>query len=136
MSSSESLGYGQHMKLFSENGYNLAIRYNGLVEGTQEDDDPECCLEIMSAGPGLVQIRGMESDLCLCFDDTGQLYGEQEYSNDATVFHETLEGLYNAYKSVKYPEWFIGIKKNGQSKPGPRTQYGQKAVRFMPRRLK
>lgn len=33
-------------------------------------------LELISAGPGLVQIKGMETDLCLCFNDDGHLYGE------------------------------------------------------------
>ncbi|XP_045476798.1 fibroblast growth factor 1-like [Harmonia axyridis] len=133
--SSESYGYGQKMRLFSETGYHLTIRNGGRVEGSQEEEDPECFLELVSAGPGLVQIKGMESNLCLCFDDEGQLYGESEHSHDGSVFHETLEGLYNAYKSVKYPDWFVGIKKNGKPKPGPKTGYGQKAVRFLPRRL-
>ncbi|KAK9888101.1 hypothetical protein WA026_000376 [Henosepilachna vigintioctopunctata] len=136
MDTSESLGFGQRMKLYSQNGFNLAIRQNGVVEGTQEDEDPECCLELISAGPGMVRIRGMETDLYLCFDSDGHLYGEQDSENDATVFRETLEGLYNAYISVKYPEWYVGIKRSGKPKPGPYTKYGQKAVRFLPRRLK
>lgn len=28
--------------------------------------------------------------------------------------------------------WFVGLKKNGNSKLGPRTHYGQKAILFLP----
>lgn len=40
--SSESHGFGQKLKLFSETGYHLTIRADGTVEGSQEDDDREC----------------------------------------------------------------------------------------------
>lgn len=51
---------------------------------------------------------------------------------------ETLEeNHYNTYQPQKYKErsWYVGLKKNGKPKPGPRTHIGQKAVFFLPRRL-
>lgn len=132
---SDDGGFGTKMKLFSETGYNLAIRYHGTVEGTQDENDTDCCLQMISAGPGLVQIKGLESDLCICFSDDGELYGEQEETNEATIFHENFQGSYSAYKSKKYPDWYIGINKMGQAKRGHKTRYGQRAVKFLPRRI-
>ncbi|KAG9490725.1 hypothetical protein GDO78_006184 [Eleutherodactylus coqui] len=55
--------------------------------------------------------------------------------NEECLFLETVEeNNYNTYKSQKYAElnWFVGIKKNGTSKRGSRTHYGQKAILFLP----
>lgn len=51
------------------------------------------------------------------------------------IFYELYEGGYNMYMSKMNKEkgWYLGIKKSGAPKPGPRTARGQKAVQFMPR---
>lgn len=54
---------------------------------------------------------------------------------EGTVFVEDFQGSYSAYKSTTYPDWYVGIKKSGLPKNGQRTGYGQKAVKFLPRRL-
>ncbi|KAJ8946810.1 hypothetical protein NQ314_008795 [Rhamnusium bicolor] len=94
--------FGYRMQLFSQTGYNLTIRANGEILGTQDDSDQD--------------------------------KANSDPSNGGTVFIEEFQGSYSAYKSALYPEWYIGIKKNGLPKKGFRTKYGQKAVKFLPRR--
>lgn len=59
-------------------------------------------------------------------------------NEESTVFIETLRGLYNVYLSRKYAHlgWYMGIKKSGNFKRGPKTGYNQKAIKFLPRRAK
>lgn len=64
------------MQLYSQNGYNLTIRANGEVLGTQDDTDMDSYLLLLSAGISLVRILGQQSQLYLCFNCNGQLYGE------------------------------------------------------------
>ncbi|KAL0175606.1 hypothetical protein M9458_027936, partial [Cirrhinus mrigala] len=46
------------------------------------------------------------------------------------------ENHYNTYQSQKHGEnWYVGIKKNGKMKRGPRTHIGQKAIFFLPRQV-
>ncbi|KAK2116746.1 putative fibroblast growth factor 1 [Saguinus oedipus] len=55
--------------------------------------------------------------------------------NEECLFLERLEeNHYNTYISKKHAEknWFVGLKKNGSCKRGPRTHYGQKAILFLP----
>lgn len=57
---------------------------------------------------------------------------------DECYFLEKLEeNHYNTYQPQKYQErkWYVGLKKNGKPKLGPRTHVGQKAVFFLPRHL-
>lgn len=60
---------------------------------------------------------------------------QSDPSNRGTIFVEEFQASYSAYKSALYPEWYIGIKNNGLPKKGYKTKYGQKAVKFLPRRL-
>lgn len=57
---------------------------------------------------------------------------------EGTVFIEDFLGSYNTYLSRKYAHlgWYLGIKKSGAFKKGPKTSYRQKAVQFLPRRSK
>lgn len=72
--------------------------------------------------------------------------GEQRFTSVSTFFQSNLndecyflekleENHYNTYMSQKYQDqgWYVGIKKNGRPKAGPRTHMGQKAVYFLPR---
>ena len=65
-------------------------------------------------------------------DKNGNLFGETDFRNLETVFLESLHNLYNNYLSLKHTDWYIGVKKSGTIKPGPRTRYGQKAIQFLP----
>ncbi|XP_075715498.1 fibroblast growth factor 1 [Rhinoderma darwinii] len=91
----------------SNGGYFLRILPDGEVDGTRDRDD-------------LNMQQGSENLMTL---------------NEECLFLETVEeNSYNTYKSKKYAElnWFVGIKKNGTSKCGSRTHYGQKAILFLP----
>nr|XP_010301226.1 PREDICTED: fibroblast growth factor 2 [Balearica regulorum gibbericeps] len=48
-------------------------------------------------------------------------------------FFERLESNnYNTYRSRKYSDWYVALKRTGQYKPGPKTGPGQKAILFLP----
>uniref|UniRef100_A0ACB8EJU8 Fibroblast growth factor 1 n=2 Tax=Sphaerodactylus townsendi TaxID=933632 RepID=A0ACB8EJU8_9SAUR len=67
-------------------------------------------------------------------DDTGLLYGSQLPTEECLFLERMEENHYNTYTSKKHADknWFVGLKKNGKSKLGPRTHYGQKAILFLP----
>lgn len=59
----------------------------------------------------------------------------QQLLGEECLFLERLEeNHYNTYVSKMHADknWFVGLKKNGNSKLGPRTHYGQKAILFLP----
>uniref|UniRef100_A0A8C5E332 Fibroblast growth factor 1a n=1 Tax=Gouania willdenowi TaxID=441366 RepID=A0A8C5E332_GOUWI len=63
--------------------------------------------------------------------EDGRLYGSATV-NDQCYFLEKLEeNHYNTYKSqnYQYKNWYVGLKKNGKSKMGSRTNIGQKRTR-------
>lgn len=57
---------------------------------------------------------------------------------ESTVFIEAFQGSYNTYLSLRHAHqgWYIGLRKSGKVKKGPKTKYGQKAIKFLPRRSK
>lgn len=61
----------------------------------------------------------------------------QSLVTDESYFLERMEeNHYNTYQSQKHGEnWYVGIKKNGKMKRGPRTHIGQKAIFFLPRQV-
>ncbi|KAJ8959133.1 hypothetical protein NQ318_022391 [Aromia moschata] len=131
--------FGNKMQLYSKTGHHLAVYPDGTVKGTPDENDLHTYLEIQSAGfPGHVKIKGMLANLYVAMDHKGRLYAEPDPNEETTVFIESLQGSYNAYLSRKYAHlgWYIGIKKSGRFKRGHKTAYGQKAVRFLPRRSK
>ncbi|XP_072394831.1 fibroblast growth factor 1-like [Diabrotica undecimpunctata] len=128
--------FSNHVRLWCQNGYNLTIRSNGEVLGTDDDSDPDSMIEISSGGDvSLVRLLGINSQLYLCFDDNGELYGEKDPHNQGTVFIEAFSASYSTFQSTLGPKsWFIGIQRNGKPKSGKKTGEGQKATRFLPRR--
>lgn len=66
------------------------------------------------------------------------VFASQPTVTDDCYFLEKLEeNHYNTYQPQKYQErnWYVGLKKNGKPKLGPRTHIGQKAIFFLPRQL-
>ncbi|XP_008196985.1 fibroblast growth factor 1 [Tribolium castaneum] len=129
--------FGTKMQLYSRTRHNLAVYPDGEVRGTPDDDDLHTYLEVMSAGhPGHVRIKGLLTNLYVAMDPKGRLYGEPDMTDNSTIFIEAFQGSYNTYLSLKYAHlgWYIGIKKSGKFKRGPKTKYGQKAIKFLPRR--
>ncbi|CAG9856542.1 unnamed protein product [Phyllotreta striolata] len=129
--------FSNHVRLFCQ-GYNLTIRPNGEIVGTDNNTDPDSLIEIKSGGNvSLVRLLGIHSNLYVCFDYNGQLYGESDPTNEGTIFKESFSGSYNTYQTTMHSKgWFIGLKKSGQAKEGYRTKDGQKSVRFLPIRFK
>ncbi|XP_053321104.1 fibroblast growth factor 1 [Spea bombifrons] len=118
----------------SNGGYFLRILPDGVVDGTRDREDLHIRLKLHAENPGEVCIKSTETEIYLAMDSSGLLYGSLSL-NEECLFLETLEeNHYNTYKSKKYAElnWFVGIKKNGTSKRGSRTHYGQKAILFLP----
>ncbi|KAL1131253.1 hypothetical protein AAG570_010871 [Ranatra chinensis] len=125
------------MQLYCDTGHHLAILPNGKVIGIEEDMNKYAVMEFTSAGVGDVRIRAVESNMYLAMDNKGRLYGEENPMEEGTVFKESFFGMHNIYLSKKYAHlgWYVGIKKSGKPKPGPQTSRGQKATRFVPRRI-
>ncbi|KAF3821650.1 hypothetical protein GH733_009692 [Mirounga leonina] len=76
-------------------------------------------LQLSAESVGEVYIKSTETGQYLAMDTDGLLLEENHY---------------NTYTSKKHAEknWFVGLKKNGSCKRGPRTHYGQKAILFLP----
>ncbi|XP_030763423.1 fibroblast growth factor 1-like [Sitophilus oryzae] len=128
---------GSKMQLFSQTGYYLAVYPDGKVRGTRDAADPHSFLEIVSAGlPEHVRIKGLLTNMYVAMNKKGRLYAESDPNSPATVFVESFQGSYNAYLSRAFAHlgWYLGIKKSGKFKKGPKTKYGQKAVKFLPNR--
>ncbi|XP_066153026.1 fibroblast growth factor 1-like [Euwallacea fornicatus] len=139
-STTRPISLGPKMQLYSKNGVFLAIYRDGKVRGTRDDTDEHTFLERMSGGllPEEVKFQGIGSQLYVAMDERGRLYGEHNSNLPATVFIESFDGSYNNYLSRHYAHlgWYIGLKKSGKFKKGPKTKFGQKAVKFLPVRSK
>ncbi|XP_008943395.1 PREDICTED: fibroblast growth factor 1 isoform X2 [Merops nubicus] len=117
----------------SNGGHFLRILPDGKVDGTRDRSDQHIQLQLSAESVGEVYIKSTQSGQYLAMDPTGLLYGS--VSRRLCLFLERLEeNHYNTYISKKHADknWFVGLKKNGSSKLGPRTHYGQKAILFLP----
>lgn len=106
----------------------------GVVRGTEEHYSEYAILELLSHDIGQVRIRSVETRLYVSMDAEGRVYAKNRMDEEG-IFYEMYEGGYNLYLSKlnKDKGWYLGIKKSGVPKPGPRTKRGQKAVQFLPR---
>ncbi|XP_077524430.1 fibroblast growth factor 1-like isoform X6 [Amblyomma americanum] len=128
---------GPVKQLYCRTGHNLAVFPAGTVYGTREPYNRYAILELLSHDVGQVRIRGVETGLFVCMDAEGNVYAKNRMDEEG-IFYEMYEGGYNLYLSKLNKEkgWYLGIKKSGVPKPGPRTARGQKAVMFLPRAAK
>ncbi|XP_066952611.1 LOW QUALITY PROTEIN: fibroblast growth factor 1-like [Macrobrachium rosenbergii] len=123
-------------QLFSMTGWNLTIYPDMSVKGTREFYNIYAILEVRGRQQGEVQVRGVnDSEALLAMSPKGKLYGEPNELKENTVWVETLSGAFYNYLSKKYAHmgWYLGIKKSGKGKKGHKTEYGQRAVQFLPR---
>ncbi|KAI4569923.1 hypothetical protein MJT46_007217 [Ovis ammon polii x Ovis aries] len=118
----------------SNGGYFLRILPDGRVDGTKDRSDQHIQLQLYAESIGEVYIKSTETGQFLAMDTNGLLYGSQTPSEECLFLERLEENHYNTYISKKHAEknWFIGLKKNGSSKLGPRTHFGQKAILFLP----
>ncbi|NWI67890.1 FGF1 factor, partial [Todus mexicanus] len=91
-------------------------------------------LQLSAESVGEVYIKSTQSGQYLAMDTNGLLYGSQLLGEECLFLERLEENHYNTYVSKKHADknWFVGLKKNGNSKLGPRTHYGQKAILFLP----
>ncbi|XP_038006541.1 fibroblast growth factor 1, partial [Motacilla alba alba] len=91
-------------------------------------------LQLSAESVGVVHIRSTQSGQYLAMDTNGLLYGSQLLGEECLFLERLEENHYNTYVSKMHADknWFVGLKKNGNSKLGPRTHYGQKAILFLP----
>ncbi|XP_054833399.1 fibroblast growth factor 1 isoform X2 [Eublepharis macularius] len=117
----------------SNGGHFLRILPDGKVDGTMDRNDPHIQLLLSAENMGEVYIKSTESGRYLAMDDNGLLYGSLP-TEDCLFLEKMEENHYNTYTSKKHADknWFVGLKKNGKSKLGPRTHFGQKAILFLP----
>ncbi|KAL8206999.1 UNVERIFIED_CONTAM: Fibroblast growth factor 2 [Gekko kuhli] len=81
---------------------------------------------------GVVSIKGVCANRFLAMNEDGRLLA-LKYVTDECFFFERLESNnYNTYRSRKYHDWYVALKRTGQYKPGPKTGRGQKAILFLP----
>ncbi|KAI4480626.1 hypothetical protein M0804_010179 [Polistes exclamans] len=121
------------IKLYCRTGYHLGITSTGKIRGLSGTNERHALLHVTPVSFGVVRIQGVETKLYLAFNKKGYLYGESNMNKDNTEWEQWSVGSYDAFRSRKYvhPGWWIGIKKNGRAKSGPRTVWGQKAIQFL-----
>ncbi|XP_061817592.1 fibroblast growth factor 1-like [Nerophis lumbriciformis] len=112
-------------------GHQLRISPDGSVDGGRQDNDPYDVLRLKAVSAGVVVVMGENTGRYLAMNTNGSLYGSVTI-NDECYFHEKYEeNHYNTYCSKKY-SWYVGLKRNGKPKPGPKALWGQKAILFLP----
>ncbi|XP_006003277.1 fibroblast growth factor 1 [Latimeria chalumnae] len=118
----------------SNGGYFLRIPPDGKVEGIRERSDKYIQLQMNAESLGMVSIKGVEAGQYLAMNTNGLLYGSQSLTEECLFMEKMEENHYNTYRSKTHADknWYVGIRKNGSIKPGPRTHIGQKAVLFLP----
>ncbi|NXQ66656.1 fibroblast growth factor 1 [Molothrus aeneus] len=118
----------------SNGGHFLRILPDGTVDGTRDRSDEHIQLQLSAESVGVVHIRSTRSGQYLAMDTKGLLYGSQLLGEECLFLERLEENHYNTYVSKMHADknWFVGLKKNGNSKLGPRTHYGQKAILFLP----
>ncbi|XP_036237601.1 fibroblast growth factor 2 isoform X1 [Molothrus ater] len=97
-------------------------------------DHPELSvkLQLQAEERGVVSIKGVSANRFLAMKEDGRLLA-LKYATEECFFFERLESNnYNTYRSRKYSDWYVALKRTGQYKPGPKTGPGQKAILFLP----
>ncbi|KAM8900460.1 fibroblast growth factor 1-like isoform 1-T2 [Spinachia spinachia] len=120
-------------RLYCRNGgHHLRILRDGTVSGGRQENDPGDVMRLQAVSVGVVVIRGEMTGRYLAMNKNGCLYGSQTLNDECYFLEKYEENHHNTYRSQKY-KWYVGLKRNGQPKPGPDTNQGQKAVLFLPR---
>ncbi|XP_062867594.1 fibroblast growth factor 1b [Trichomycterus rosablanca] len=133
---SDQPSYDALKRLYCKNGgHYLRMLPGGTVDGSRQENDAYTVLKVKAVSAGVVVIKGQETGRYLAMDKSGKLHGTCTL-NDECYFKEKLEeNHYNTYSSQKYQDcgdWYVGIKKSGKMKQGPKTHRSQNAVYFLP----
>uniref|UniRef100_A0A8C4S653 Multifunctional fusion protein n=1 Tax=Erpetoichthys calabaricus TaxID=27687 RepID=A0A8C4S653_ERPCA len=112
-------------------GYFLRILPSGVIDGFRERNDKYGkYLQVTAEGFGMVSIKGTESGRFLAMGADGHLDCNRRMCLPGNFRRESLQYL----QIHKYQDknWYVGIKKNGSCKTGPKTHIGQKSIFFLP----
>ncbi|XP_029443356.1 fibroblast growth factor 2 [Rhinatrema bivittatum] len=120
-------------RLYCKNGgYFLRINPDGRVDGIREKSDSYIKLQLQAEERGVVSIKGVCANRYLAMKEDGRLLA-LNFITDECFFFERLESNnYNTYRSQKYSDWYVALKRTGQYKNGSKTGPGQKAILFLP----
>nr|XP_025041696.1 fibroblast growth factor 2 isoform X2 [Pelodiscus sinensis] len=89
-------------------------------------------LQLQAEERGVVSIKGVCANRFLAMKEDGRLLA-LKFATEECFFFERLESNnYNTYRSRKYSDWYVALKRTGQYKLGPKTGPGQKAILFLP----
>ncbi|XP_064608033.1 fibroblast growth factor 9-like [Liolophura sinensis] len=129
--------WGPRKRLCSRTGFNLCIAPTGKVYGTYKESDKNANLVLESASPGIVSIRGEESNLYLGFNNKGRLVGMAALGEECLFEERILPIMYSVYLSHKYADkhWYIAINRRGKARNGKRTRLEKKSSHFLPREI-
>ncbi|TKR65227.1 hypothetical protein L596_025658 [Steinernema carpocapsae] len=107
------------------------------IRGTRSQNSSFSVLEFLSVAFGLVSIRGVESELYLCMDRDGKLYGarQDQYSAECVFMEEMLENYYNLYSSCAYGwskrPWYVALRRSGRPRKGKNARKRKKSSHFL-----
>ncbi|XP_003205747.2 fibroblast growth factor 2 [Meleagris gallopavo] len=113
-------------------GFFLRINPDGRVDGVREKSDPHIKLQLQAEERGVVSIKGVSANRFLAMKEDGRLLALKCATEECFFFERLESNNYNTYRSRKYSDWYVALKRTGQYKPGPKTGPGQKAILFLP----
>ncbi|XP_009681724.2 fibroblast growth factor 2 [Struthio camelus] len=120
-------------RLYCKNGgFFLRINPDGRVDGVREKSDPHIKLQLQAEERGVVSIKGVSANRFLAMKEDGRLLALKCATEECFFFERLESNNYNTYRSRKYSDWYVALKRTGQYKPGPKTGPGQKAILFLP----
>ncbi|XP_065131276.1 fibroblast growth factor 2 [Paramisgurnus dabryanus] len=120
-------------RLYCKNGgYFLRINSDGRVDGIREKSDPHIRLQFQATAVSEVLIKGICANRYLAMSAEGRLFGTRRLTDECYFFERLESNNYNTYRSRKYPDWYVALKRTGQYKSGSMTGPGQKAILFLP----
>uniref|UniRef100_A0A8C4JUB3 Fibroblast growth factor n=1 Tax=Dromaius novaehollandiae TaxID=8790 RepID=A0A8C4JUB3_DRONO len=93
---------------------------------------PKVKLQLQAEERGVVSIKGVSANRFLAMKEDGRLLALKCATEECFFFERLESNNYNTYRSRKYSDWYVALKRTGQYKPGPKTGPGQKAILFLP----
>ncbi|XP_010021275.1 PREDICTED: fibroblast growth factor 2-like [Nestor notabilis] len=94
--------------------------------------NPLVKLQLQAEERGVVSIKGVNANRFLAMKEDGRLLALKCATEECFFFERLESNNYNTYRSRKYSDWYVALKRTGQYKPGPKTGPGQKAILFLP----
>nr|XP_033794581.1 fibroblast growth factor 2 [Geotrypetes seraphini] len=120
-------------RLYCKNGgYFLRINPDGRVDGVREKSDSCIKLQLQAEERGVVSIKGVTANRYLAMKEDGRLLALKIITDECFFFERLEPNNYNTYRSRKYTNWYVALKRTGQYKNGSQTGPGQKAILFLP----